>query len=168
MRALVIDDSRAMRRIVSSILTGLGYEVRDAGHGGEGTHDLGVLALRGDHHDRHVAPGRVGTDGGDELQPVHHRHVPVDADQVGQPAAVEDVEPLASVAGLLYLVAESLEDPGDDPAHRAGVVDHQSTHVRPPSAGDRRSYGRSRPAPMSRPPRASSLPHRGTASRRDA
>jgi two-component system chemotaxis response regulator CheY len=34
-RALVIDDSRAMRRIVSGILTGLGYEVRDAGHGRE-------------------------------------------------------------------------------------------------------------------------------------
>ena len=36
MRALVIDDSRAMRRIVSQILEGLGYEVRDAGHGREG------------------------------------------------------------------------------------------------------------------------------------
>lgn len=36
MRALVIDDSRAMRRIVTSILTGLGFEVRDAGHGREG------------------------------------------------------------------------------------------------------------------------------------
>ncbi|MCZ2858894.1 response regulator [Blastococcus saxobsidens] len=36
MRALVIDDSRAMRRIVTGILTNLGYEVRDAGHGGEG------------------------------------------------------------------------------------------------------------------------------------
>ena len=36
MRALVIDDSRAMRRIVTGILTGLGYEVRDAGHGREG------------------------------------------------------------------------------------------------------------------------------------
>jgi two-component system chemotaxis response regulator CheY len=35
-RALVIDDSRAMRRIVSSILINLGYEVRDAGHGREG------------------------------------------------------------------------------------------------------------------------------------
>jgi two-component system chemotaxis response regulator CheY len=35
-RALVIDDSRAMRRIVSSILTNLGYEIRDAGHGREG------------------------------------------------------------------------------------------------------------------------------------
>jgi two-component system chemotaxis response regulator CheY len=35
-RALVIDDSRAMRRIVTSILEGLGYEVRDAGHGREG------------------------------------------------------------------------------------------------------------------------------------
>src|SRR3954451_5828087 len=35
-RALVIDDSRAMRRIVSQILEGLGFEVRDAGHRREG------------------------------------------------------------------------------------------------------------------------------------
>jgi two-component system, chemotaxis family, chemotaxis protein CheY len=34
-RALVIDDSRAMRRIVTSILEGFGYELRDAGHGRE-------------------------------------------------------------------------------------------------------------------------------------
>src|SRR3954464_8320124 len=39
-RALVIDDSRAMRRIVTSILEGLGYEVRDAGHGREGLDGL--------------------------------------------------------------------------------------------------------------------------------
>ena len=35
MRALVIDDSRVMRRIVTSILEGLGYETRPAGHGRE-------------------------------------------------------------------------------------------------------------------------------------
>ena len=35
MRALVIDDSRAMRRIVGSILEDFGYEVRQAGHGRE-------------------------------------------------------------------------------------------------------------------------------------
>jgi two-component system, chemotaxis family, chemotaxis protein CheY len=33
MRALVIDDSRAMRRIVGTILTDLGFEVREAGDG---------------------------------------------------------------------------------------------------------------------------------------
>ena len=33
MRALVIDDSRAMRRIVSGILAGLGYETAEAGDG---------------------------------------------------------------------------------------------------------------------------------------
>ena len=33
MRALVIDDSRAMRRIVTGILEGFGYEVRQAGDG---------------------------------------------------------------------------------------------------------------------------------------
>lgn len=33
MRALVIDDSRAMRRIISDILNSLGYEVTEAGHG---------------------------------------------------------------------------------------------------------------------------------------
>lgn len=36
MRALVIDDSRAMRRIVSGILIDLGFEVAQAGHGREG------------------------------------------------------------------------------------------------------------------------------------
>ena len=40
MRALVIDDSRAMRRIVSGILEGLGYETRQAEHG---RHGLDVL-----------------------------------------------------------------------------------------------------------------------------
>jgi two-component system chemotaxis response regulator CheY len=35
-RALVIDDSRAMRRIVSGILEGLGYETRQAEHGRAG------------------------------------------------------------------------------------------------------------------------------------
>jgi two-component system, chemotaxis family, chemotaxis protein CheY len=33
--ALVIDDSRAMRRIVTGILEGFGYEVQQAGHGRE-------------------------------------------------------------------------------------------------------------------------------------
>jgi two-component system chemotaxis response regulator CheY len=40
-RALVIDDSRAMRRIVGSILEGLGYEVEQAG---DGQQALDVLA----------------------------------------------------------------------------------------------------------------------------
>ena len=34
-RALVIDDSRAMRRIVAGTLEGFGYETRPAGHGQE-------------------------------------------------------------------------------------------------------------------------------------
>jgi two-component system chemotaxis response regulator CheY len=34
-RALVIDDSRAMRRIVGAALEGFGYETRQAGHGQE-------------------------------------------------------------------------------------------------------------------------------------
>ena len=40
MRALVIDDSRAMRRIVTGILEGLGYEVQQAGHGREALETL--------------------------------------------------------------------------------------------------------------------------------
>ena len=35
MRALVIDDSRAMRRIIAGILEGFGYETAQAGHGRE-------------------------------------------------------------------------------------------------------------------------------------
>ena len=41
MRALVIDDSRAMRRIVGGVLEGLGYEVRQAGDGREALDVLG-------------------------------------------------------------------------------------------------------------------------------
>lgn len=40
MKALVIDDSRTMRRIISKILTDLGYQVLEAGDGQEA---LGVL-----------------------------------------------------------------------------------------------------------------------------
>jgi two-component system chemotaxis response regulator CheY len=40
MKALVIDDSRAMRCIVGNILKGLGFEVVDAGHGREGLERL--------------------------------------------------------------------------------------------------------------------------------
>src|SRR3954470_14030224 len=55
-RALVIDDSRAMRRIVSQILEGLGYEGRDAGPG------RGGLA----HEVRDAGHGREGLDVLDE------------------------------------------------------------------------------------------------------
>ena len=35
MQALVVDDSRAMRIIIGRVLKELGYEVLEAGHGGE-------------------------------------------------------------------------------------------------------------------------------------
>ena len=94
-----------------------------------------VLALRGDHHHRHLPPGRVGADGGDELQPVHHRHVPVDADQVGDPARPPSTSRPSRPSPASHLVAEVLEDPADDAAHGAGVVDHQSTHRQAPFSG---------------------------------
>jgi two-component system, chemotaxis family, chemotaxis protein CheY len=40
MRALVIDDSRAVRRIIGAIMKELGYEVLEAGHGLEGLAQL--------------------------------------------------------------------------------------------------------------------------------
>ncbi|MGE0679664.1 MAG: response regulator [Candidatus Binatia bacterium] len=40
MRALVIDDSRAMRAILRKILKELGFEVTEAGHGREGLERL--------------------------------------------------------------------------------------------------------------------------------
>lgn len=44
MLAMVIDDSRAMRRILRRVLEEIGYEVVEAGHGGE------ALELIGDGH----------------------------------------------------------------------------------------------------------------------
>ena len=43
MQALVIDDSRAMRSILRRILTGLGFEVHEAGDGREGLERLREL-----------------------------------------------------------------------------------------------------------------------------
>lgn len=40
MRALVIDDSKAMRLILGKILKEIGFEVLEAGHGGEGLQRL--------------------------------------------------------------------------------------------------------------------------------
>ncbi len=40
MRALVVDDSRAMRTILKKILLDIGYEVAEAGHGLEGLERL--------------------------------------------------------------------------------------------------------------------------------
>jgi two-component system chemotaxis response regulator CheY len=48
MRALVIDDSRAMRAILGKILKEIGFEVTEAGHGREGLerlHQTGTLDL---------------------------------------------------------------------------------------------------------------------------
>ena len=47
MHALVIDDSRAMRRIVGGILKGLGYTVTEAGHGREALDVLVATAAAG-------------------------------------------------------------------------------------------------------------------------
>lgn len=40
MRALIIDDSRAVRRIIGCIMKELGYEIIEAGHGIEGLQQL--------------------------------------------------------------------------------------------------------------------------------
>ena len=74
-------------------------------------------------------------DGEDELQPVHHRHVPVDAAEVGGEPLLQHVECLTAVAGLTHLVSEGLEDRADDAPHGTGVVDHQSSHGQAPFRG---------------------------------
>ncbi|XZE19559.1 response regulator [Pirellulaceae bacterium SH449] len=46
MRALVIDDSRAVRRIIGNILKGLGYDTIEAGNGLEGLAQLEAHGLQ--------------------------------------------------------------------------------------------------------------------------
>jgi two-component system chemotaxis response regulator CheY len=40
MRVLIVDDSRAMRAMLRSIMVDLGFEVLEAGHGGEGLEQI--------------------------------------------------------------------------------------------------------------------------------
>lgn len=47
MRALVIDDSRTMRRIIAGILRGVGYETVEAGDGQEALDAMAVAAADG-------------------------------------------------------------------------------------------------------------------------
>ncbi|GAB3684255.1 response regulator [Angustibacter aerolatus] len=47
MRALVVDDSRAMRRIVSGVLHGLGYETEEAADGQQALDVLTVMDAAG-------------------------------------------------------------------------------------------------------------------------
>lgn len=44
MYALIIEDSRAMRRLIGRIMTGLGFEILEAGHGREGLAQLKLHA----------------------------------------------------------------------------------------------------------------------------
>ena len=48
MRALIIDDSRAMRTLISRIITGLGFEVTQAGDGKQGLDTLRALPAQPD------------------------------------------------------------------------------------------------------------------------
>jgi two-component system, chemotaxis family, chemotaxis protein CheY len=48
MRALIIDDSRAMRTIITRIITGLGFEVSQAGDGKQGLDTLRALPAQPD------------------------------------------------------------------------------------------------------------------------
>ncbi len=105
------------------------------GTGGERAHDARLLGLRGDHHEREVAPLAARADGLHELQPVHDRHVPVDARELEALARLEQVERLASVTRLGGLEAEIPQRRGDDAAHHAGVVDDQRSHALPPRVG---------------------------------
>ena len=45
MRALVVDDSKAIRRIIGKILKDLGFEVFEAGHGKEALAKLGEIGV---------------------------------------------------------------------------------------------------------------------------
>ncbi len=45
MRALVVDDSRAIRRIIGQILKDLGFEVFEAGHGKEALAQLAAIGV---------------------------------------------------------------------------------------------------------------------------
>ncbi|GMA88919.1 hypothetical protein GCM10025868_41690 [Angustibacter aerolatus] len=100
--------------------------------GGERADHATVLALGRHHHHGDVAPGGLLADPADERQPVHDRHVPVDAGQVRAPAGGihhrQHVEGLLAVGGLLGLVAEAVEHAGHDAPHGARVVDDESTH----------------------------------------
>ena len=58
MRALIVDDSRAMRTILKGILKGLGFETFEAGHGKEGLRLLKTCIRDAERAERRSRPPR--------------------------------------------------------------------------------------------------------------
>ena len=78
-----------------------------------------VLALGGDHHDVTLRQAGLARTAETNCSPSITGMFQSTQTRSGTQPVVEHVEALAAVAGRLDLVAEALEDPGDDAPHRA-------------------------------------------------
>src|SRR3569623_994392 len=87
--------------------------------------DIGHAVLgRAEHHFGPAGERRVA-ERAQEIHPAHHRHVPVEQDDVGH-RILAAVERLASVGGLAHLEIERFEDVAGDLPDHLGIVDNQA------------------------------------------
>ena len=75
------------------------------------------------------------TDGADEIEPVHLRHVPVHQHKLDVGVLAQLLEPLAAVASLDHIHSHFAQDIPDDDPNGSGVVDDQRTHLTFPAGG---------------------------------
>src|SRR5688572_18076083 len=83
------------------------------------------VVLGGAEHDLGLAALGARTQSVDELDPAHHRHVPVEQDHVGhaRPAVIERSP---AVFGLFGAHAQGLDDVARDLSDHARIIDYQA------------------------------------------
>src|SRR3954462_5687337 len=91
--------------------------------------DMRDVVLGGAEHHLGLVATRHAPEMAEELVAVHHRHVPVEQDRVGQ-AALAGLQRLLTVLGFEDLEVEALQDPARNLADDAGIInDETSSHV---------------------------------------
>src|SRR6266576_2994483 len=90
-----------------------------------GARDMVDVVLSGaEHHLGLIAAGHA-TQIAEEFIAVHHRHVPVEQDRLGQ-ATLADLERLLAILGFDDLEIQTFQDPPCDLSNHARVIDYQT------------------------------------------
>ena len=103
------------------------------GAGPHGFCNVAHVVFGGAEDDRGAFPARLAAQGAEEVDAVHHRHVPVEEDAIRHGLAA-GFERLGAVGSLLGLKAQILDDAARDFANDTAIVHDQTAfHANPPS-----------------------------------
>src|SRR5262245_56469373 len=137
------ESSTTSTRIFSMILVLKGSQQRQLGHEHLSSKWLHYVFVRSrtnrplhlltlgfgcDHDKLHRIPGAHAANGLNELQTIHHRHVPVNKYQPDLRIFVQLCQTFLAIAGIMHFKSLFAKNLADDHSYGSRVVDHQSLH----------------------------------------